>query len=411
MTDSASPGTDIEKRQGLNDNAVASFPERSLGSGVLEVLALPTAHIGCNAGDSETPLGPILPPPTYSSTWFPADWFSTCSRVELLKGIDIPPPCTLPIMAQDATPLMFAEIGAITRSFAQRFQTSSFTTLLTPSGKLFFGLPREHSHPARSGTSIECAISVAATSGHHSFPLVATYDLESARPPFSGCTLERLAEHFVDSSSSMKLLHVGDHSVTAYEHRELLPYPAAGVGRPVIAPTLYHAHMKIPEALGIGKVGPSSVEELAPEWLVTLLASKLRELVDNSSADGITRPGRKRHAACVYTAEGDVYFGVNLRSDNPMMDRCAEWNAISAAVVAGDAKKIVGVMVYSPDYKEGSVSCCGGCKDALGDCIDQDVGDMAVVYVGASGTNQLQLFRELPNIPYGDAERRSVRRL
>jgi cytidine deaminase len=345
---------------------------------------------------------------SYESIWFPPGFVKAhCDPKSLVRGLPLPDTLRVPICPEHITHTITSELGALTRDLAHHYKVSSFTTLLSDQGQLFFGMPRNHAHPNCYGHSVECATGIAVTSGHHSFPLVVTYEKDPHRPPFDGLVLERLAEHFVPGCArKMRLLHVSDVGETIYEHNALLPFPHGGISRPHVSPRPSSAHKKLDFSLSADDVCNLQIGRN------TLLAigRELRAIVHNSSADGETRPGRKRHAACVFTADGDVYFGVNLRADVRAADRCAEWNALSAALVGGDKERIAGVMVYSPDYEEGSVCCCGKCLNSLGDFIDPNIGDMMIAYMGRTSIDALKLYTEVKNTSYGEAEGRSLRR-
>lgn len=325
----------------------------------------------------------------------------------LVRGIPLPETHKPQIAPAHITKIIASELGALTRDLALHYKVSSFTTLLSDQGHLFFGMPRNHAHPNCYGHSVECAVGIAVTSGHHSYPLVITYEKDPKLPPFDGLVLERLAEHFVPGSArAMKLAHVSSSGEKLYEHSELLPFPHGGSSRPSVSPRPSSAYKKLDFNLSADDVCNLRIGKNA----LLAIGRELRAIVHNSSADGATRPGRKRHAACVFTASGDAYFGVNLRADVRAADRCAEWNALSAALVGGDKERIAGVLVYSPDYEEGSVCCCGKCLNSLGDFIDPDIGDMLIAYMGRTSIDALKLYTEVRNTSYGEAEGRSLRR-
>jgi cytidine deaminase len=146
------------------------------------------------------------------------------------------------------------------------------------------------------------------------------------------------------------------------------------------------------------------LEQRLPPPFLRQLDRHLRVLIGNSTADGKTRPGRKRHASCVFTMSGTAYFGVNLRADTEGCDRCGEWTALGAAFVGGDDRKIVGAVVFSPDYGEGSVACCGRCLNSLGGCIDSAVGDMLIRYLDNARQPRVQLYSNMRNVSYAEAE-------
>ena len=344
----------------------------------------------------------------YQSVYFPPGFVKDhCDPKSLVRGIPLPIAHEAQICPENITHTITSELASLTRDLAHHYKVASFTTLLTDRGHLFFGMPHNYTHPNCRGHSVECATGIAVTSGHHSFPLVVTYDKGTCRPPFNGFVLERLAEHFVPGcDGAMKLLHVSDVGETMHNHNALLRHPSGGVSRPNVTPRPSAAHKKLDFTLTADDVYNLAIEQND----LLAIGRELRAIIHNSSADGETRPGRKRHAACVFTADGDAYFGVNLRADVDAADRCAEWNALSAALMGGDKERIAGVMVYSPDYTEGSVCCCGKCLDSLGEYIDPNIGDMMIAYMGLTSIDSLERYTEVRKTSYGEAEGRSLRR-
>ncbi len=339
-----------------------------------------------------------------------APWFSEeyllkqLHPTDLVLGLSVQDKVGSSLKPGEITPEIQAQIAHITRELAKRYQSTNLSTILTADGHLYFGIDRKFSHPNCEASSIECATGIAVASGHHSFPLVATYNPISERPPFNGVQLERLAEHFCSPTErEMQLVHVLEQEHAIYPHNQLLPFPGAGYRRPEVSPIKLPVHCK----LVLGTENDAAFALCLTGWAVNRLILDLQLRVGNSTADGETRPGKKRHAACVFTTDGHVYFGVNLRSDIGSIDRCAEWNALSAAAIGGHAQRIAGVIVYSPDYTDGgSVSCCGRCRDSLGDSIDPALGDMLVVYASPEDAIRYDFFNDLKNTPYGRAERR-----
>lgn len=342
--------------------------------------------------------GPVKPRTTGSPTTSPVvskmlDQLALSNRA---AGINLPAFSRHTDLSRD--PAGATIVAEFTRGIATQLKVDTLSTVLSDKGRLFIGLPRKHAHPNCGGDAIECAIGIAAASGHHSFPIVATYNDTAQKPPFSGPVLERLAEHSVPGGAPMKVLHVRSSGEDKYLHSQLLPFPGAGKSRPVVEPRELCAYKKYDVAL----IQPGGIS--VPENFLNALAQDLVELLPNSTADGKTRPGRKRHAAAVFTEHGDTYFGVNLRSDVGTIDRCAEWNALSAALVGGHTR-IAGTLVYSPDYDEGKVCCCGRCLDSLGDFMSPELGDMFVVYMSSDRRIEVPtLYSTLRPTSYAQAE-------
>jgi cytidine deaminase len=126
--------------------------------------------------------------------------------------------------------------------------------------------------------------------------------------------------------------------------------------------------------------GRSVHGELRGEALL-LVIEKLRKIIDHSTCNG-TRPARKKHAAAVVTADGYVFFGVNMRHHDTAHVRCAEEVALGNALAFG-RRHISCIVVYSPDYVP---KCCGTCLDKLTEHIDPRIGDLPIIYVG-NGSN------------------------
>lgn len=274
--------------------------------------------------------------------------------------------------------------------------------VISKTGRIYFGVPQKQSHPNCYGSAIEVAAGIACTSGSHDFVGAAVYYpyADSNHPGFSEIDLGRLAEHFYEPWNDMLLMQIFEEREDVFTHKDRLPRPWGGRTRrrketQVRAATEMLTRKFDPQILLKSQTMTHTLE---------YLNRQLGLLICNSSADGITRPGRKRHAGCVFTAAGRVYYGVNLRSDTEGCDRCSEWNALGAAFLGGDDQHIVGACVYSPDYGEGNLACCGKCLNSLGGCIDPNVGDMIVAYFEPSKRMRILRYSQMPNISYAAAE-------
>lgn len=67
--------------------------------------------------------------------------------------------------------------------------------------------------------------------------------------------------------------------------------------------------------------------------------------------------------ACVLYESGNTYVGCNIENASFGLALCAERNAISTAIAAGETSKIVKIAIYSPKSKK----CfpCGACRQWL----------------------------------------------
>lgn len=67
--------------------------------------------------------------------------------------------------------------------------------------------------------------------------------------------------------------------------------------------------------------------------------------------------------ACVLYESGNVFLGCNIENSSYGLSLCAERNAISTAICAGEESKIIKIAIYSPKAKK----CfpCGACRQWL----------------------------------------------
>ena len=273
--------------------------------------------------------------------------------------------------------------------------------------KIFLGVPQRGHHPNCSGSGIEVAAGIACTSGFHNFAAAATFtpDLAAERPAFRGVDFDRLAMHFPAELRDMDLVDVRRDAVREFRFTDLCRFPYGGFTRPLVYPQAFAAFEQLVPELCVGLTEQAILENRMPRRIETHIERALRRLISNSTADGRTRPGRKRHAAAVLTLTGRVYYGVNLRSDSEGVDRCSEWTALGAAFAGGDDRSAVAVFIFSPDYGEkGQLSSCGRCLNSLGGCIDPRVGDMIVVYFENAKPTRRFLYTNIPTRSYAAAE-------
>jgi cytidine deaminase len=291
-------------------------------------------------------------------------------------GIDLPMPhLNSTTLATD--PTIISIVAEFTRALAKQLTVDSLSTVLSDQGRLFIGLERKHAQPSCGGSPIECALGIAATSGHHCFPLVATYCCGSQSWPFSGVDLDRLAHHFVLSRADMTLLLVRDSGEEVYQHSQLLPFPHADRARLRKAPRPFCAHNKY----DVDLIKPDGL--VIPRSFTNSLAKDLTDVLPNSTAGEEPGLGGSQHSACVFTVDGHGYFGVNTPGVGSS-SRCAVWNALSAALVGGH-KRLAGVMVCSQDYETNNFFCCGTCLDSLGDFLSRELRDMVILYASPEG--------------------------
>ena len=278
----------------------------------------------------------------------------------------------------------------------------SVACVLTTDGHIYYGAEQKHDHPNLFGSPVECAAGIACTSGRHEFRAAAAHRPDGIYT-FSGVDLERLTEHFPRGAKDMTLFRSSKSGCEVFQHSVKLPEPAGGRNRPKVSPVLAPAYEKYAIELKLEQI----LDRKLPREFIRHIDARLRTTyIFNSTADGVTKPGRKRHASCLFTAQGDLLFGVNLRSDVEACDRCSEWTALCPAYVGQLNRQIIGAIVYSPDYKHGRVECCGKCRNALGTCIDPSFGDMLIRYVESGRPPRFWLYSEMPNISYAQAEGR-----
>lgn len=67
--------------------------------------------------------------------------------------------------------------------------------------------------------------------------------------------------------------------------------------------------------------------------------------------------------ACLLYENGNVYSGCNVENSSYGLSLCAERNAISTAIAAGETSKISKIAIYSP--KSAKCYPCGACRQWL----------------------------------------------
>ncbi len=101
-------------------------------------------------------------------------------------------------------------------------------------------------------------------------------------------------------------------------------------------------------------------------------------------------------AACLFES-GKVYLGSNIENASYCLGLCAERNALSSALCAGEKSKLIAVAVYSPRQK----NClpCGGCLQWLNEfsTMDGANNDIKVVLEAEDGYRAYGLSELLPH--------------
>jgi len=90
---------------------------------------------------------------------------------------------------------------------------------------------------------------------------------------------------------------------------------------------------------------------------------ELLKLAKQASQNAYAPYSKFNVGACVLYESGNYYIGCNVENASYGLALCAERNAISNAVVAGEKSKLVMIAVYSPQKK----LCypCGACRQWL----------------------------------------------
>ena len=64
--------------------------------------------------------------------------------------------------------------------------------------------------------------------------------------------------------------------------------------------------------------------------------------------------------ACALFESGKIYTGCNVENSSYGLSLCAERNALSTAVAAGEKSKLIAIAIVSPDMK--FCTPCGACR-------------------------------------------------
>ncbi|MCD7740011.1 MAG: cytidine deaminase [Candidatus Gastranaerophilales bacterium] len=87
---------------------------------------------------------------------------------------------------------------------------------------------------------------------------------------------------------------------------------------------------------------------------------ELLELAKNVSGKAYCPYSNFKVGACTLFESGNVYTGCNIENSSYGLSLCAERNAISSAIAAGETGRLIKIAIYSPN----SSKCfpCGACR-------------------------------------------------
>lgn len=87
---------------------------------------------------------------------------------------------------------------------------------------------------------------------------------------------------------------------------------------------------------------------------------ELLELAKEASKNAYCIYSKFRVGACAVYESGNYYLGCNVENASYGLSLCAERNAISTAIAAGEQSRLLTVAIYSPDTT--FCSPCGACR-------------------------------------------------
>lgn len=90
---------------------------------------------------------------------------------------------------------------------------------------------------------------------------------------------------------------------------------------------------------------------------------ELMKLAKEVSANSYSPYSKFPVGACVLYENENIYVGCNIENSSYGLSLCAERNAISTAIAAGEKSKILKIAVYSP--KSAKCYPCGACRQWL----------------------------------------------
>ncbi|MBQ4123332.1 cytidine deaminase [bacterium] len=87
---------------------------------------------------------------------------------------------------------------------------------------------------------------------------------------------------------------------------------------------------------------------------------ELLKLAQDASKNAYSIYSRFSVGACALYSSGNCYIGCNVENASYGLSLCAERNAISTAIAAGETGHLVKIAIYSPNSK----NClpCGACR-------------------------------------------------
>ncbi len=87
---------------------------------------------------------------------------------------------------------------------------------------------------------------------------------------------------------------------------------------------------------------------------------ELLELAKKAAENAYAPYSKFKVGACALYENGNYYTGCNVENASYGLSLCAERNALSSALAAGEKSKLLKVAIYSPNTK--LCSPCGACR-------------------------------------------------
>ncbi len=121
-------------------------------------------------------------------------------------------------------------------------------------------------------------------------------------------------------------------------------------------------------------------------------AENLLKLAANAAKNAYAPYSKFYVGACAFFENEKTYTGCNVENASYGLSLCAERNAISSAVAAGEKSKLLAVAIFSPNTK----LCypCGACRQWIAEFSK----DAAVILQDSDGKPKVFSMREL--LPY-----------
>lgn len=103
-------------------------------------------------------------------------------------------------------------------------------------------------------------------------------------------------------------------------------------------------------------------------------------------------------AACLFE-NGKIYLGSNIENASYGLGLCAERNAISSAICAGEKSQLVSIAVYSPNQKH----ClpCGACLQWLKEMSIINGRNYDITVILEDNDNKAETYKLSELLPYG----------